>query len=102
MAKSRLDLHQILVDILGSPNVYFQPPTNLTMKYPCIRYSWDSSWSPKADDKKYVSKKRYTLTVIDKNPDSPIPSKLEELPFCSIDRTYQADNLNHFVYTIYF
>ena len=34
----RIDLGNKLKEILGSSNVYFQPPDNLKMVYPCIRY----------------------------------------------------------------
>ena len=34
----RVDLGNKLKEILGSNNVYFQPPDNLKMVYPCIRY----------------------------------------------------------------
>ena len=39
--RNRLDLQKIFEDILGSKNVYFQPPESLKMKYPAIRYSLD-------------------------------------------------------------
>ena len=38
LEQRRLQLHEILVGILGNENVYFQPPANLVMQYPCIRY----------------------------------------------------------------
>lgn len=40
--------------------------------------------------------------VIDKNPDSIIADKVESLKMCSFDRHYTADNLNHFVYNLYY
>ena len=38
---SRRELHEILVGILGSKNVYYEPPSSLLMKYPAIVYSLD-------------------------------------------------------------
>ena len=32
----RLELHEALCEVLGSRNVYFQPPDNVTMRYPCF------------------------------------------------------------------
>ncbi|MEG2624550.1 MAG: hypothetical protein RSC06_16790, partial [Clostridia bacterium] len=55
-----------------------------------------------ADNRVYRRKRRYVLTVIDKNPDSKIPDRMAELPMCALDRCYTADNLNHYTFTIYF
>lgn len=98
----RLELHSILVDILGSKNVYFQPPPTLKMSYPCIVYKRDYSDTSFADDKPYIQVKRYQLTVIDRDPDSEIPDKVAKLPKCAFDRFYTADNLNHDVFKLFF
>ncbi len=102
MALSRLDLHEILCEILGSCYVYFQPPESIKLNYPCIVYSKEQKNASHADDRKYITKNRYTVTIIDRNPDSDLPDKLEELPYCSSDRNFVADNLNHFVYSLYY
>lgn len=100
---SRLELHAVLVGILGDPKaVYFQPPTNTALLYPCIIYSRDYAETKFADDNPYSYTKRYSVTVIDKNPDSEIPEKVAALRMCTFNRHYKADNLNHDVYTIYF
>jgi hypothetical protein len=98
----RLELQSLLVSLLGSTNVYFQPPPTVTMQYPCIIYNRDSMNIEYADNKPYKNKKRYQVTVIDLNPDSDIPDKIAALPLCSYDRFYAADNLNHDVYTLFF
>ena len=98
----RLELHDILVGILGSKYVYFQPPESIKMTYPCIVYGRSSADTKYANNKIYQSKKRYTVTVIDKNPDSDIPDKLEQLPLCKLDRHYATDNLNHDAFTLYY
>ena len=49
---NRLELHEILVDALGSRNVYYQPPENIKITYPAIVYSKTDIWKNKADDKK--------------------------------------------------
>lgn len=100
---SRLQLHEELCSILGSRNVYFQPPETLEMDYPCIRYSRSGIDRKHANDGGYISTNRYELTVIDYDPDSDIPDKiLTHFPRCRFDRAYIADNLNHFVLTLYF
>jgi hypothetical protein len=99
---SRLALQTIFEGLLGSRNVYFQPPSTVTMSYPCIVYARSNIDTKFADNSPYVRKKRYMVTVIDKNPDSLVPDKVGNLPMCIFDRNYTADNLNHDVFNIYF
>jgi hypothetical protein len=98
----RLELQAILVDLLGSDNVYFQPPPTKAMDYPCIRYERTDARTAFADNNPYRNTTAYLITVIDQNPDSLIPAKVADLPMCVFDRFYTADNLNHDVYKIFF
>ncbi len=98
----RLELQSVLVDILGATNVYFQPPPSVKMAYPCIVYNRDDEDTRFADNKPYNRRRRYQVTVIDRDPDSSIPEKVGELPLCVYDRFYTADNLNHDVYKLFF
>lgn len=98
----RLDLQAVLVELLGSDNVYFQPPANVTMKYPCIVYRRDNIHTNYADNESYLVTKRYQVTVIDQNPDSELPDKVSKLPACSFDRFFTADNLNHDIFSLFF
>lgn len=98
----RLELQNLLTDILGSDNVYFQPPPTVQMEYPCIVYHRDYELTQHADDKPYKQRKRYLVTVIDRDPDSDIPDKVGGLPLCVYDRFYTADSLNHDVYKLFF
>ena len=98
----RLQLQSQLEELLGSRNVYFQPPTNVQMQYPCIVYNRDSANSQYADDIPYRFTKRYQVTAIDQDPDSTIADKIAALPLCSYDRFFTADNLNHDVFTLFF
>jgi len=36
MENRRIQLHEILCDVLGTRNVYFQPPESVDMNYPAI------------------------------------------------------------------
>lgn len=96
----RLQLHQILKTLV--PNVYFQPPSNTIMKYPCIVYQRDYAETTFADNNPYRNTKRYQVTVIDTDPDSAIPDKVASLPMCVFQRFFAADNLNHDVFNIFF
>jgi len=98
----RLDLQAELVDILNSDYVYFNPPENITMQYPCIVYTQDSEEKLHANDRNYGRHKRYLVTVIDRDPDSPIAEAVSNLPMCSFNRIYAAENLNHHVYQLFF
>ena len=105
---SRLELHDKLIDILGSrgeqeSRVYFQPPASKLMKYPCIRYSKSSPDIKRANNKIYMNTNQYEVIVIDPNPDSVIADEiLSQFAMCRLDNRYTADNLNHTVLTIYY
>jgi len=99
---SRLQLQTMLETILGSRNVYYQPPETVKLSYPCIIYSRNSEKTKFANNQPYSQAKQYKIMVVDKNPDSNIPDKISTLPMCSFDRHYTADNLNHNVYNIYY
>lgn len=98
----RLDLQKKLEELLGSRNVYFQPPESVKMNYPAIRYSLNDIVTAHADNEVYTSTKRYEITVIDEDPDSEIPDKILAMQMCTFDRPYQSDNLNHWVFSLYF
>lgn len=99
---SRLSLQSKLEEVLGSTNVYFQPPASVKMKYPCIVYSRSSGDTTFADNVPYRFMHRYNVIVIDRNPDSEIPDKVAMLPYCVMDRHYVADNLNHDSFQLYY
>lgn len=99
---SRLELQAKLEELLGSKNVYYQPPESIRMSYPAIKYSKSKIETTKANNSTYLTRIRYDITVIDKRPDNPVIKKLMKLPYCSYDRPYQADGLNHDVLTLYY
>ena len=99
---SRLELHEVLCDILGSRNVYFQPPESVKLNYDAIVYSRKVIENAFADDGVYKQDDAYNIVAIYKDPDSDIPKKISRLPKCSYDRHYTSDNLNHDAFTIYY
>ena len=99
---SRLELQTKLEELLGSKNVYYQPPETVKMTYPAIRYSKSRIETRKAEDSIYLKNTRYEVIVIDPRPDNPVIDKLLELPHCSYDRHYKSDNLNHDALTLYY
>ena len=102
LEQQRLKLQTLLETVIGNENVYFQPPPGLVMKYPCIRYERDRADAKFADNGLYSYKQRYSVTLIDRDPDSDTIVKLASLPLSTHERWYAADNLNHDVFTLYF
>lgn len=98
----RMDLQVKLEEILGSRNVYYEPPESLKIKYPCIIYKRDVTNTRYADNLAYRSINGYQVTIIDKASDSPIIDKLKTLPMCRWNRHFASDNLNHDVFTLYY
>ena len=97
---SRLDLHRHLTNVCD--HVYFQPGTNVQMVYPCIVYNLSGENRFFANDKAYLRARQYDVTIIDKDPDSIVTTKLEsELPTISLVTAMVTEGLNHFVYSIY-
>lgn len=99
---NRLDLQAKFEEILGSRNVYFQPPASVKLKYPAIVYSRKDVDSIFANNGTYRNVPLYEVVLIDKKPDTPYIEKLLALPYCSYSRHYTADNLNHDVFDIYY
>jgi hypothetical protein len=99
---TRPEFQTVLEDLLGSGNVYFQPPPNVTMSYPAIVYNRDYQDVKRADNIPYSRTLRYQVTVIDADPDSLIPDKVAELPMTTYVRHFTADHLNHDIYDVYF
>lgn len=99
----RMELDLVLREVLGSDNVYFQPPENTKIDYPCVIYARNYANARYADNNTYSFKYRYQITYIDREPDSDFPERLiQRLPMCTYDRHYTADNLNHEVLNVYY
>lgn len=96
----RLQLQQLLETLCE--HVYFQPPTNVQLEYPCIIYKRDFAETGFADNDPYHHTLRYAITVIDRDPDSDIPGKVAGIPMSVFNRFYTADDLNHDVYNVFF
>ena len=100
---NRLDLHEELCEVLGSRNVYYQPPASVQMKYDAIRYSLSGKNLKRADDAIYRITNEYSGVYITRDPESTIPDKLlYHFKMISFGSPYTADNLTHFPFTIYY
>lgn len=99
---SRLDLHEKLVEILGSRNVYFQPPESIKINYPAIIYERSDIRNRIADNDVYTQSHHYRITVVDKNPESDVVNKLSLLARIRFERHYVSDGLNHDTFNLYY
>lgn len=96
-------LHEILCNIDGVKEVYYQPPNNTMLVYPCLIYTMDYLDITYADGKRYLSFPQYTLTLIDYDPESIIQRHILDLDadcHVSFNRFFTSDNLNHWVYKL--
>ena len=98
----QLELHEKFASILGSRNVYFQPPASVTIRYPAIVYKLSDINNTFADNEVYKQSYYYQVTVIDSDPDNDIFKKVSALPGTRFNQYFVSDNLNHYVFTIYY
>jgi hypothetical protein len=99
---SRLALQTLFEGILGSESVYFQPPESIKLTYPCIIYQRSFIRTDYANNDPYSLKKEYTVTVIERDPDSTLPDQIAVLHTARHDRYYTADMLHHNVFTLFY
>jgi hypothetical protein len=99
---TRLELHSLLSGLQEGVHVYFQPPDNVTMLYPAIVYNRDYQSTTFADNLRYAFRRRYQITVIDRDPDSLIPDEVSALPMSKYVRHFTTEGLNHDIIYVYF
>ena len=108
MARPRHELQTLLEDIMSkytndsNQHVWFQPPSSVYLAYPCIIYNLAGKDTLHADDIKYRTLNKYTLTAINHDPEASFLADLEELKYCAYDRCFSIDGLYHTTYTLYF
>lgn len=135
----RPDFHRVLKALFDSePHVYFQPPPNTMLQYPCITYKLVGVPARYANNHRYIQKREYEVTVIDRDPVSPIREKIISIMSDNMEekpewdpfnfetdydlhallmkilhgmgrlfrgrfiRFFVSDNLNHYVFRIYY
>ena len=103
----RKDLDEVLASIIdmtepdGDRHTYLNPPPSVRMRYPAIKYSLNNVDLTFANDGVYRTIPSYQVILIDDDPDSIYVGKILQIPYCSFNSFYIADNLNHWVFTIY-
>lgn len=92
----RLKLHAQLKDILGSSNVYYDPPPTLVLEYPCIVYQLEGVDMRKADNLTYYfTYARYSWTLIQKDDDNDIYERLLKMKYTAPGRPFVQNNFHH-------
>ena len=82
--------------------MYFQPPNDAQIEYPCIVYERDNPNHIKsADNSVYDWQQRYQVIYMDYKPDSDVFTKLVNFPYSRFQRHYATSGLNHDVFVIY-
>lgn len=100
---SRLLLQEKLEEILGSDHVYYQPPETIKLRYPCIVYSLDPTYTAKADNKNYIIINRYHIKHIYKRlPESLKDTLLSKFMTITHDGRVIADSMYNDDFTLYF
>lgn len=99
---TREELQELLQKTIDSENVYFQPPASIQIKYPCVVYELEDLTPVFADDLTYLLHDSYQITFMTHDPDDWRIKKLAELPMIRFSRYFAADNINHYVYIMYY
>lgn len=97
---NREELHELLTTI--TPNVYYQAPVNVNMRYPAIVYERRSIRKVSANNTVHRMDKSYLLTVMTDDPDSEIVDKIAQLQYCSHDNHFVRDGLYMDTFVIYY
>lgn len=98
--RSRIELHHKLESVLGSNNVFFDPPESFKLRYPCIVYYLEGFSDISADNVTYNRQRVYNMTYISPTAEDPIADDLANLRFCRLNRPFTVSDLYHWAYTI--
>lgn len=99
---SRIHLDGILKQVAernGNIPVYYKPPSNMRLKYPCIVYSSSGIEEQKANNTSYLIHRRYEVTYLTQQVDHEAVAKdiADSVPYGYIIREYESDGIQHTV-----
>ena len=98
----RVDIQDKFKFLLGSNNVYYQPPANLKMKYPAIVYSLDGLDVKRFDNTRLINKNCFSVTHIYRNEsENLVETMLKNFEYISFDNRSIVDGIYNDHYTIY-
>ena len=95
------ELREIQTQCLGYHHTYFEPTESTKLKYDCVTYKLSSMNANRANNKTYVNRPVYDVTVISRDPETSTPWLVQEhFEHCRPGRPFVTDNLYHFPFTI--
>jgi len=100
-ANRRLELQAKLRTL--APKAWYQKPPAHQMTYPCFVYKAIEPKVNHADNIGYLLFQAYEILYItEEENDEIIKMMVDTFPHCHVGRKYVADNLYHYVFTIYY
>ena len=99
------ELRDKLYLVHNTENVYYDPPTGITMEFPCFRFELNNYDIRRADNRAYTQKARWAVTYITRDieeVEDVAKEMLDIFQYCNFDTSYRADNLQHAVFNLYF
>ncbi len=95
------ELRDIQTKCLGYQHTYFNPIDGIRMQYDCVIYNMSAMNERKANNKTYLNRAIYNVTVVSRDPETPVPWAIQEhFERCKPERFFVTDNLYHFPFTI--
>ena len=104
MARRSDDFIAELAELVDTGKVYFQPPANVYLEYPCFVLRRAGAYQPNADDFNYIYRPSYKVTYINRDEPDPdvIQKVLERFPRSQYTGHTVVDNLHHDYFTIFY
>ncbi len=97
------ELRKIQEEVNGYHHTYFEPTESVRMKYDAVVYKRNDMNVRRADNKSYLIRDSYLLTVISRNPETFLPRAIQDhFERCAPGRFFVRDNLYHFPFTIFY
>lgn len=99
----RIELQNKLEEVLGSNKVYYRPPENKKLVYPCIVYNLRNGDTRYADNNSYTFTRCYDVQLIHKTADTEvIEALISSFPYIRLENSFNFDNLIHENFVLYY
>lgn len=96
------ELQATFEELLGSRNVYYNPPESVLMDYDAIVFKRTTINNKFASNSVYVQlPSNFEVVTITRDPDAEVIEKVSTMPGCRFVTSYVVDNLNHNIFTIH-
>lgn len=102
LSTNRSNFDAMLRRVSEIPNIYFQPPSNIRMQYPCIVYKRETINNRVSDNSVYNQHVYYQVTVIDQKPNSIYTDRISKIVNSRHIRNFETEGLNHDIFRIYY